>query len=126
MPLERVELAREVLERRRRVELVGVLGGEPEGLPLALAANEDRDALADRLAEAVSSVSIDVLRGEELAGRDFDDPRYAVSRTDEWQRARVAELVSALASRGIPTWPGELPPELLGIEPARLTKVPRA
>ena len=71
------------------------------------------EALADRLAEAVSSVSIDVLRGEEHAGTDFDDPRYAVSRTNEWQRARAVELASALASRGIPTWPGELPPELL-------------
>jgi DNA repair photolyase len=71
------------------------------------------EALADRLAETVSSVSIDVLRGEEQAGADFDDPRYSLSRSDEWQRARAAELASALASRGIPTWPGELPPELL-------------
>jgi len=72
------------------------------------------EALADRLAETVSSVSIDVLRGEEQAAADFDDPRYAVSRSDDWQRARAAELASALASRGIPTWPGELPPDLLG------------
>jgi DNA repair photolyase len=71
------------------------------------------ETLADRLAETVSSVSIDVLRSEEQAGPDFDDPRYAFSRSDEWQRARAAELASALSSRGIPTWPGELPPELL-------------
>jgi len=75
------------------------------------------EALADALAGAVSSVSIDVLRGEEQAGGDFDDPRYGESRTDAWQRARAAELVEALAARGVPVWPGELPPELLGAPP---------
>jgi DNA repair photolyase len=70
------------------------------------------EALADALAAAVSSVSIDVLRGEEQAAADFDDPRYAESRTDAWQQARARELVAALAARGIPVWPGELPPEL--------------
>ena len=71
------------------------------------------DALADALAGVVSSVSIDVLRGEEAAVGDFDDPRYAESRTDAWQQARAAELVAALTSRGVAVWPGELPPELL-------------
>lgn len=72
------------------------------------------EALADALAAAVTSVSIDVLRGEEQAGADFDDPLYAASRTDAWQRARAGELAAALAARGVPVWPGELPPELLG------------
>jgi DNA repair photolyase len=72
------------------------------------------EALADALARAVSSVSIDVLRGEEQAGADFDDPRYAEARTDAWQRVRAEELVAALAARGVPVWPGELPPELVG------------
>ncbi len=71
------------------------------------------DELADALAEVVSSVSIDVLRGEEAASGDFDDPRYAESRTDAWQQARAAELVAALTARGVAVWPGELPPELL-------------
>jgi DNA repair photolyase len=71
------------------------------------------ETLADRLAETVSSVSIDVLRGEEQAASDFDDPRYALARDDEWQRLRATELAAALAARGVPTWPGELPPELL-------------
>ncbi len=72
------------------------------------------DALAAALAEAVSSVTIDVLRGEELAAPDFDDPRYAPSRADGWQRARAMELAAALTARGVSLWDGELPPELLG------------
>ena len=79
------------------------------------------EALADALAGAVSSVSIDVLRGEEQSAADFDDPRYSAARTDVWQRARAGELVAALAARGIPVWPGELPPELLG-EPTLVKK----
>ena len=43
VPLQGVELARQVGERGRRVELVGVLGGQPERLSLALPADEDRD-----------------------------------------------------------------------------------
>lgn len=78
------------------------------------------DALADALAGAVSSVSIDVLRGEEQSAADFDDPRYSAARADAWQRARAEELIAALAARDIPVWPGELPPELLG------EKMPRA
>jgi DNA repair photolyase len=75
------------------------------------------DALADALAKVVTSVSIDVLRGEEQAAADFDDPRYAESRTDAWQSARAAELVAALTARNVPVWPGELPPELLAEQP---------
>jgi DNA repair photolyase len=71
------------------------------------------EELATVLAAAVSSVTIDVLRGEELASVDFDDPRYTPARADGWQRARAAELAAALAARGVPVWAGELPPELL-------------
>jgi DNA repair photolyase len=71
------------------------------------------EALADAFAAAVTSVSIDVLRGEEQASGDFDDPRYTESRTDAWQQERRAELTAALTARGIPVWSGELPPELL-------------
>jgi DNA repair photolyase len=71
------------------------------------------EALADALAASVGSVTIDVLRGEEQAGPDFDYPRYEDARSDAWQRARAQELVAALAVRGVPVWPGELPPELL-------------
>jgi DNA repair photolyase len=70
------------------------------------------EALADALRESVSSVSVDVLRGEESASGDFDDPRYAIARSDAWQEARVGELAALLAARGVAVWPGELPPEL--------------
>jgi DNA repair photolyase len=70
------------------------------------------DALADALAAVVTSVSIDVLRGEEGAGADFDDPRYGDARADGWQRARASELARALEARGVPIWKDELPPEL--------------
>jgi DNA repair photolyase len=70
------------------------------------------DALADALAAHVASVSLDVLRGEEQAGLLFDDARFAVARTDDWQRARAAALAAALAARGVPVWAGELPPDL--------------
>lgn len=58
-----------------------------------------------------------MLRGEEQAAADFDDPRYSAARDDAWQRARARELVAALAARNIPVGPGELPPELLGNAP---------
>jgi DNA repair photolyase len=70
------------------------------------------DELAALLAGAVSSVAIDVLRGEELASVDFDDPRFSAARADDWQRARAAELKDALAARGVSVWSGELPPDL--------------
>lgn len=72
------------------------------------------DRLADLLAGTVTSVSLGVLRGEEGAASDFDDPRYAHTRTDAWQADRRAELEAALAQRGIRVWEGELPPELVG------------
>jgi len=68
--------------------------------------------LADALARVVSSVSTDVLRGEELAGADFDHPAYAASRNGDWQEARAAELRAALARHGVRVWSGELPDEL--------------
>jgi DNA repair photolyase len=75
------------------------------------------EALADALAATVTSVSIDVLRSEEQAAADFDDPRYDASRRDDWQRARAEELMRALAARRIPVWKGELPPELVSEAP---------
>lgn len=72
------------------------------------------EALADALAETVSSVSMDVLRGEEMASPDFDEPRYAASRSESWQRERAAELREALGKRGVGVWAGEFPPELSG------------
>ena len=70
------------------------------------------DALADALAASVTSVSIDVLRGEEQAASDFDDPRYRASRDEAWQRSRASELARALAERDVAVWDGELPPGL--------------
>ena len=68
--------------------------------------------LADLLASAVSSVTIDVLRGEENASGDFDDPRFRTSRSDTWQHERSKELAEAVVARGVAVWGGELPPEL--------------
>ncbi|MFT3769672.1 MAG: hypothetical protein QM820_29905 [Minicystis sp.] len=82
------------------------------------------EALADALAATVSSVSIDVLRGEEQAGADFDDPRHTAARSEPWQRARAAELAEALVARGVAIWPGEFPPELLAPRAAGSAVVP--
>ncbi len=68
------------------------------------------DALADALAETVSSVSIDVLHGVQGADEEFSDPRFDVARDDEWQRHRSEELSRALVDRGVLVWSGELPP----------------
>jgi DNA repair photolyase len=71
------------------------------------------DTLADALARTVTSVSVDVLRGEQGASADFAAaPRWAEAREERWQRARLAELVAALEARGVAVWPGELPAEL--------------
>jgi len=70
------------------------------------------DAFADALAEAVSSVSIDVLYGVQGAAADFADPSYAATATDDWQRERAAALTDALVRRGVAIWNGELPPSL--------------
>lgn len=72
------------------------------------------EALADLLAETAESVTIDILRGEEGATEDFDDPRYAASREQGWQLARSTELRELLDRRGVPVWSGELPPALSG------------
>lgn len=74
-------------------------------------------ALADALASAVESVSIDVLRGVEGAGREFSDSRYAHAARDAWQRERALELATELRARGVAVWGGELPPDL--VSPAR-------
>jgi DNA repair photolyase len=66
------------------------------------------DALADALASRVSSVRIDGLHGEYGASADFDS--HPAARADSWQQERAMALASALTARGIPLWPGELPP----------------
>ena len=72
----------------------------------------DVDALADALSERVDSVRVDVLRGEENAATDFDDPRYADARSEAWQRERTLALRAGLARRGVAVWTSELPPAL--------------
>jgi DNA repair photolyase len=67
------------------------------------------EALADALAERVTSVSLDILRGVEGAGRDFEGPRFEAAREDEWQRERIAELDELLRARRVEVWSGELP-----------------
>jgi DNA repair photolyase len=70
------------------------------------------DALADALAACVSSVSLDVLRGEAGATPLFDEPRFAHARDPGWQRDQHAALRAALVARGVAVWTGELPPDL--------------
>jgi DNA repair photolyase len=70
------------------------------------------EAFADALAEAVSSVSIDVLHGVQGAAADFADASYAVAATDDWQRERAAALTAALVRNGVTIWDGDLPPSL--------------
>ena len=70
------------------------------------------DAFAEKLAEAVSSVRIDVLYGVQGAAADFGDARYAAAATDEWQRERAAALTAALVRSGVTIWNGDLPPPL--------------
>lgn len=69
------------------------------------------DALADALAAVVSSVSLDVLRGEEDAGPLFDDPRFVHARDAAWQADQRDAVRDALVARGVAVWDGELPPE---------------
>ncbi len=69
----------------------------------------DVDALADALRVTTAGVAIGTLEGEEQATRLFDAHAYA--RDAAWQRERAMRLRDALASRGIPLWTGELPPE---------------
>ena len=80
------------------------------------------DAFADALAEAVSSVSIDVLYGVHGAAADFADPSYAPATTDDWQRDRAAALAAALSRNGVTIWDGDLPPWLTAtVDDARRT-----
>jgi DNA repair photolyase len=68
------------------------------------------DQLADALAEHVDGVSWDVLRGEEGAGADFDDPRFQETRSEAWQRDRALALLAMLEERGVEVWDSDLPP----------------
>lgn len=70
------------------------------------------EALAQALGEVVDSVRIDILRGVEGAGAQFEDPRYRDAADDDWQRQRAEQLAAALTERGVRLWPDELPPEL--------------
>ncbi len=70
------------------------------------------DSLADALAEAVSSASVDVLYGVQGAAADFADASYAAAATDDWQRERAAALIAALERNGVSIWQGDLPPSL--------------
>lgn len=65
--------------------------------------------LADALADAVTSVSIEVLHGVEGAEDDFAAPAYRESKEAAWQMSRALELEAALQARGIAAWRGELP-----------------
>lgn len=71
------------------------------------------EALADALADRVSSVRVDVLSGVEGASAQFQDPRWPDAADAGWQRARAAELAAALRDRGVSLWTGELPPALM-------------
>jgi DNA repair photolyase len=70
------------------------------------------DAFADALAEAVSSVSIDVLYGVQGAAADFADPSYSAVATESWQREHAAALTAALVRNDVTIWNGDLPPAL--------------
>lgn len=76
------------------------------------------NALGDALIELADSVRVDVLRGEEGAGRDFDAASVSHARHDRWQKDSAAELRDRLRAAGVSLWTGELPPELMS-EPAR-------
>ena len=68
--------------------------------------------LADALAQACTSVSIDVLQGVYGAEAEFSDPRYAFAADPTWQVQQARALAAALGERGVPLWRGELPPDL--------------
>lgn len=70
------------------------------------------DVLADALAERVSSVSAEVLRGVLGAEREFSDARYAEAREPSWQNEKLAALSEHLRQRGLRIWEGELPPDM--------------
>ncbi len=68
--------------------------------------------LADALAGATDSVSIDVLRGEGEASAEFRAATFEGCSDPEWQVTRATLLRKALESRGVVVWRGELPPGL--------------
>ncbi|HGG58188.1 MAG TPA: radical SAM protein, partial [Nannocystis exedens] len=70
------------------------------------------DELADALARATDSVSIDVLRGEGEATAEFRAATVEQCSDAKWQLARALELRTALERRGVAVWRGELPPDL--------------
>jgi len=70
------------------------------------------DKLADALARATDSVTIDVLRGEGEASGVFDAAEVEGCRTRGWQLERALELRAGLERRGVAIWRGELPPYL--------------
>jgi DNA repair photolyase len=77
------------------------------------------DAFADALAEAVSSVSIDVLYGVQGAAADFADPGYSAVATENWQREHATALTAALVRNGVTIWNGDLPPALTATPTSR-------
>lgn len=95
-PTERFEVLRAL--RARGIETFAVVQPPLPG---------DLERLADALAEAAVSVSLDVLHGEQGAEALFD--RYPEARDAGWQRERLEALRDALAARAVPTWDGELP-----------------
>lgn len=95
---ERLELLRNL--RRAGVKTIAVVQPIFAG-PL--------EPLADTLAEHVDGVSWDVLRGEEGAGADFDDPRFDRTRSESWQRDRAIALLGMLEQRGVEVWDSDLP-----------------
>ena len=68
------------------------------------------EALADALAETVSSVRIDVLSGVQGAAREFSDPRYVHAADASWQAERARTLATMLGASGVAVWQTELPP----------------
>ncbi len=71
----------------------------------------DPEALADALVGRANAVVLDVLAEEEGATGDFDDARFAETRTEQWQRERALHMRELLRDRGIDVWRLELPPE---------------
>lgn len=69
------------------------------------------EALADALVGRVNAVVLDVLAEEEGAEADFADPRYAETRSEDWQRERAMQMRDLLREREIEVWRYELPPE---------------
>jgi DNA repair photolyase len=67
------------------------------------------DELSKALSCLVESVSIDVLGPVGGAADDFSGA-WAFARDPAWQANAAQALARLLAERGVPVWPGELPP----------------